>query len=269
MKHTYNYLLILFTVLGMLGVNSVVQAKGSESQSILLLGIDTGDLGRIEQGRSDTIMVMNINNDNGDATIASIPRDAYVNIPGYGMDKINHAYAFGGVDLSMATVNDFLGTNIQSYVVVNMAGLKEIIDVVGTVTVTPPTSFTIGGYDFIEGVSVDLDSDMALAYARERYTSGGDYARQERQRQIVEAIILKTLSVESITNYIPLFSALSDNIVTNLSLPDLLKLYSTYNGASTFDTYQLVGYGEMIDGIYYDQIDSDSLITLQGILGVQ
>ena len=95
------------------------------------------------------------------------------------------------LELSLSTVNNFLDTNIENYVVVNMAGLKEIVDAVGTIEVTPPTSFSIGGYDFVAGVTTELDSDMALAYARERYTSGGDYARQERQREIVQAVMQK------------------------------------------------------------------------------
>ncbi|XJS11000.1 LCP family protein [Aerococcaceae bacterium WGS1372] len=270
MKHTYNYLLILFTFLGVMGVNPIVEAQSTSSpKTVLLLGVDTGDLGRVEQGRSDTLMVINFDETDNSAILASIPRDAYVDIPGYGMDKINHAYAFGGADLSMQAVNGLLGTEIQSYVAVNMAGLKEIIDVVGTITVVPPTSFTIGEYSFTAGVPTELDSDMALAYARERYTSGGDYARQERQREIVQAIVSEAASVESIVNYIPMFSALSENISTNLTLNELIALFSRYKNLDSIETYQLSGYGEMIDGIYYDQIDSGSLAELQTLIGIQ
>lgn len=269
MKHTYNYLLILFTFLGVMGVNPIVQAQeGAGSQTVLLLGIDTGDLGRVEQGRSDTMMILHLDSESDDALIASIPRDAYVNIPGYGMDKINHAYAFGGVDLSLQTVNEFLKTDIDKYVAVNMAGLKEMIDAIGPISVIPPTTFSISGYDFTENVPVELDGDMALAYARERYTSGGDYARQERQRQIVQGLIQKLISVETITNYVPLFSTVSENIMTNLTLPELMSLYMTYKNPSAISSYQLAGYGEMVDGIYYDQIDTDSLINLQSLLTV-
>lgn len=267
MKSLQNYFLILFTFFGVLSWNPVIiDAQEIDHTSVLLLGVDTGDFGRVDQGRSDTIMVLDINNKNNEAALASIPRDAYVDIPGYGMDKINHAYAFGGAELSMETVNNFLGTQIEDYVVVNMAGLKEIIDAVGTIQVTPPTSFSIGEYSFTEGVPTELDSDMALAYARERYTSGGDYARQERQREIILAIVNKAASIESVVNFIPMFSALSDNIKTNLNVVELMSLFQTYKSLEGIQPYQLSGYGEMIDGVYYDQIDQESLANLVDIL---
>lgn len=272
MKHTKKILFILFTVVLVLKVSPSLDrettqaAQENDHTSVLLLGVDTGDLGRVEQGRSDTVMVLDINNDTESGVLASIPRDAYVEIDGYGLDKINHAYAFGGAELSMSTVNNLLDTQIQDYVVVNMAGLKEIIDAVGTIEVVPPTSFSIGGYSFTQGVPVELDSDMALAYARERYTSGGDYARQERQREIIQAVVKKAASIESIANFIPMYSALSGNIDTNMSLPQLFKLFQTYNKDMEVENYQLTGYGEMIDGIYYDIIDEASLETLMTIL---
>lgn len=260
------FLVLTFFLLGY--IHQPVQAEEIEGSTILLLGVDTGDMGRLDQGRSDTIMLIDFSQNNSTALLASIPRDAYVEIPGYGLDKINHAYAFGGAELSMTTVNNFLGTDIEDYVAVNMAGLKEIIDVVGTIEVIPPTSFSIGEYTFTAGVPTELDSDMALAYARERYTSGGDYARQERQREIVQAVIKKAASVESVVNYVPMFNALSENIETNLTLPELMALFVDYNNLSEIQTYQLNGYGEMINGIYYDQIDPASLSELQEYLSI-
>lgn len=270
-KFTQNFLVIFFTIAFTLTPSVFVEAEDVEESdsrhlSFLFLGVDTGDLDRVDQGRSDTLMVLDINTETNQGVLASIPRDAYVEIEGYGMDKINHAYAFGGSELSLDTVNNFLETEINDYVVVNMGGLKEIIDAVGIIEVTPPTSFSIGGYSFTAGVPVELDSEMALAYARERYTSGGDYARQERQREIVQAIIQKVASAESIMNFIPMFSALSNNIETNLTLPQLFELFQLYNADMSIQEYQLEGAGEMIDGIYYDQINSDSLAELKGLL---
>lgn len=264
MRHKKNILIILLTILSVLYLSPVVSSEELEAShmSVLLLGVDTGDMGRVDQGRSDTMMVLDVNKETKEGVLASIARDAYVEIEGYGMDKINHAYAFGGAELSMQTVNNLLGTEIEDYVVVNMAGLKEIVDAVGTIEVVPPTSFSIGGYYFTEGVPMQLDSDMALAYARERYTSGGDYARQERQREVVQAIVEKVASTESIVNFIPMFSALSNNIETNLSLPQLFELFQMYNSDTVIEAYQLLGYGEMIDGVYYDIIDNESLEIL-------
>ena len=83
----------------------VQAAPDSEPMSFLFLGIDTGELGRTEQGRSDTIMVMTLNPSHKTLRLVSLPRDTYVNIEGYdGMDKLNHAYAYGGAELSKLTV---------------------------------------------------------------------------------------------------------------------------------------------------------------------
>ena len=101
-----------------------VDLQKQEPFSVLLLGIDTGDLGRTEVGRSDTMMVATVSPDNKKTTIVSIARDTYVDIVGRGtQDKINHAYAFGGAGMSMDTVENYLAIPINHYVAINMKGL--------------------------------------------------------------------------------------------------------------------------------------------------
>lgn len=233
----------------------------SESLSVLLLGVDTGDLGRVDHGRSDVMMLMTVNPSTEKITITSIPRDAYVMLADYHyMDKINHAYAFGGPAMSMETVENWLGIEIDHYVAVNMAGLKEIVDAVGGITVVPPTSFSISGYDFTAGVETHLDGDKALAYSRERYTSGGDYARQERQRQVVFAVLKSASSAMMSLKAESLFNSLSANVETDVSVFELLPLFMKYRTATNnIEFHQLSGSGSMIDGVYYDIIDDYSL----------
>ncbi|MGX7099272.1 LCP family protein [Globicatella sanguinis] len=232
-----------------------------EPMSVLLLGIDSGSLGRLEVGRSDVMMVMTANPDTNNITLTSIPRDTYVEIVGQGMmDKINHAYAFGGIEMSRATVEQFLDISIDHYIVVNMAGISELIDQVGGVEVIPPTTFSISGYQFVEGQAVTLDGDMALAYVRERYTSGGDYGRQERQRQLVTAIISQMSNQKNIFNLKNIFLSLNENIKTDFDLITLMSLYKEFNDSiDNVTTYQISGYPQMIENIYYEVPDAEVL----------
>ena len=232
-----------------------------EPMSVLLLGIDTGSLGRTEVGRSDVIMVMTINPKTNHITLTSIPRDTYVEIVGQGiMDKINHAYAFGGIEMSRATVEEFLDIPIDHYILVNMAGLSELIDQVGGVEVIPPTTFSISGYDFIEGQAITLDGEMALAYVRERYTSGGDYGRQERQRQLVTAVIHQISKSKNIFNLKNIFYSLNENIKTDFDFMTLMGLYKEFNDSvDNVTTYQISGYPQMIENIYYEVPDAEVL----------
>ena len=117
-----------------------------EPVSILLLGAD--ERGE-DKGRSDSLMVITLNPKNNSMKTVSIPRDTYTEIVGKGKsDKINHAYAFGGVDMSVATVEKFLNVPINYYIEVNMEGFKDIVDAVGGVDVNNDLEFTQDGSSF-------------------------------------------------------------------------------------------------------------------------
>lgn len=241
-----------------------VNAEELKPLSFLLLGTDTGALDRTETGRSDVLMVVTLNPQAERATITSIPRDTYTEIIGEGfMDKINHAYAFGGAEMSKATVNHLLDINLDHYVVVNMGGLEQIIDALGGVEVVPPTTFEISGYTFYEGEPTLVDGAMALAYARERYDSGGDYARQERQRELIQAIINKASSLDSVLNFKDILTALGSNMETDMNFLTMMNIFSKYQPKiKTFESYQLSGFGQMIDGVWYDVVDETELSEL-------
>lgn len=262
-KRLIGFLVILVSIIFFNNqtVYAIETSVTPEPMSVLLLGIDSGSLGRLEVGRSDVMMVMTANPDTNNITLTSIPRDTYVEIVGQGMmDKINHAYAFGGIEMSRATVEQFLDISIDHYIVVNMAGISELIDQVGGVEVIPPTTFSISGYQFVEGQAVTLDGDMALAYVRERYTSGGDYGRQERQRQLVTAIISQMSNQKNIFNLKNIFLSLNENIKTDFDLITLMSLYKEFNDSiDNVTTYQISGYPQMIENIYYEVPDAEVL----------
>lgn len=245
---------------------------GQEPFSVLLLGIDTGDKGRSEQGRSDTMMVMTINPSTNQSTIVSIPRDTYVEIAGRGtMDKINHAYAFGGPSMSMNTVQNLFDIPIDYYVDVNMQGLKDIIDALGGIEVTPFLTFSYEGYDFTNGQPVTLDGDAALAYTRMRYEDPeGDYGRQERQRQVIAASMRKVATFSSIMNYQSVLGTLENNMSTNLAFSDMVDIFNHYRGAAgNIEQAQLSGSGQMINGVYYEIIPDEEISRVSDLLKEQ
>ncbi|WP_423767538.1 LCP family protein [Enterococcus asini] len=245
-----------------------VDLKNQEPFSVLLLGIDTGDLGRTEQGRSDTMMIATVNPRDKKTTIVSIPRDTYVPIVGYGTeDKINHAYAFGGAAMSMDTVASYLDIPVDHYAAINMKGLKELVDAVGGITVGNEMEFTQDNYTFKHG-QITLDGDMALSYSRMRYDDPrGDYGRQERQRTIVMGVVNKLLSMDGITKYQEVLNAMESNVKTDMTFDTMKTIALDYRDAfANVKTEQMQGEGFMQDNISYQRVSDEELKRIQTIL---
>lgn len=235
---------------------------GSDSFSILLLGIDTGEMGRVDRGRSDTIMVMTVNPSENRTTLLSIPRDTRTEIVGRGtQDKINHAYAFGGPVMAINSVQNLLDIPIDHYVSVNMRGIQQIVDAVGGITITPSMSFSQSGHSFVEGQQLLMNGEQALAYSRMRYEDPqGDYGRQSRQREVVLATLRKVASLNTILNYQPVLTTMEDNVMTSLAFDEMVSMFLNYRSAlSNIEQIQMNGYGTYIDGIYYAIIEDEEL----------
>lgn len=243
--------------------------EAGEPVSILLLGVDTGDLGRTEQGRSDSMVVVTINPHTQKTTLLSIPRDTYTEIVGYGTsDKINHAYAFGGTAMSINTVQQMLDIPIDFYVMVNMAGIQEIVDAVGGITVESPLAFSQNGFDFVEGTN-QLNGEAALAFARMRYEDpAGDTGRQGRQRLVIEGVIRKLATPETLLNYQTILQSLSANMQTSFQMSDFYTLQNKdYLGAvDNMQQEQLGGTGGMMNEIYYNFVDEAEMARVQNLL---
>ncbi|HGF7569593.1 MAG: LCP family protein [Enterococcus hirae] len=238
-----------------------VDLDKQESFSVLLMGIDTGDLGRVDQGRSDTMMVATVSPEDKQTTIVSIPRDTYVDIVGHDTkDKINHAYAFGGVAMAMDTVQKYVDIPIDHYVSINMKGLKELVDAVGGIEVNNDLTFSQDGYEFTIG-KITLNGDQALSYSRMRYEDpNGDYGRQERQRKIVEGVAKKVLSLNGVSNYQSVLNALESNMKTDMSFDEMKKIALDYREAfGTIKQDQLQGEGFMQDNISYQKVSDQEL----------
>lgn len=178
--------------------------------SILILGID-GRSGEI--GRSDTIVVITVNPNSKDTKMLSIPRDTYTEIVGrHSRDKLNHAYAFGGMRMSMDSVEHLLNIPIDYVGEINMDGFSDMIDAVGGITVNSTRAFDQNGYHFQKGTN-KLNGKSALAYVRNRHDDPeGDFGRQERQRQLISGIIQRASSMDGLLNYHDIFKSLGNNV---------------------------------------------------------
>ncbi|AKR12090.1 LytR family transcriptional regulator [Bacillus thuringiensis] len=219
--------------------------------SILMMGVDQrGE----DQGRSDSLMLFTLNPTTKSMKIVSIPRDSYTEIVGKGTkDKINHAYAFGGIDMSVKTVENFLNVPVDHYIEVNMDGFKDIVDAVGGVDVNNDLDFTYEGIHFEKG-NIHLDGSKALHYSRMRKLDPrGDFGRQMRQRQVIQAVIKKGASVSSLANYGDVLKAIEKNVKTSLTQDQMFDIQKNYKDCmQNSEEIQISGDGhKAADGIWY------------------
>ena len=242
----------------------------NDSFSVLLLGIDNGAYGRgTEVGRSDTMLVVTVNEKLGKTTIVSIPRDSYTEIIGYGTnDKINHAYAFGQEKMSINSVQNMLNIPIDYYVTVDMGGLMGLVDAVGGLEITPVLTFTYEGESFTEGVDRHVDGEAALRYARMRYDDPeGDMGRQKRQQYVIQKLVEKLLNITSVTRYEEILKTLENSVRTNFTLDKLLSVKNNYpKDLKNFESDKISGAGTMIGGIYYFVVPEDERLRISNVL---
>jgi len=172
-----------------------------------------GDVGQ----RTDTIMLLH--SGSGGATLVSLPRDSFVDIPGQGRGKLNSAYAFGGADLLVRTVEQATGLRIDHYAEIGFGGFVGAVDAVGGVElcVTEAIKDSKAALDIEEGCQ-EMDGPTALGYVRTRATAGSDFDRVERQRAFLAALVSKATSPTTLINpfrLVPLGAALSGAITVD------------------------------------------------------
>ena len=233
-----------------------VPFKEKKPFAVLMLGVDerTGD-----KGRSDTIIALTVNPEKNSIKMLSIPRDTRTEIIGRGtLDKINHAYAFGGVEMSMDTVESFLDIPIDYYLKVNMEGFQDIVDAVGGITVNNSFEFTQDKITFAQG-NINLNGEEALAYVRMRKQDPtGDFGRQTRQRQVIQGVINKGASLGSLTKFDNIFEALGSNVKTNITFDEMVDIQGNYrSAASNIEQMKVEATGQYINGVSY-QLISDA-----------
>ena len=207
-------------------------------RNIVLFGTDSRENSVKEGTHSDTIIIASINNKTKDVKLASVYRDTYVNIPDLGYKKINAAYFNGGYSLALTTINTNFDLDATEYVTVNFQAVVDVVDMLGGITldVQEDEFHYLNGYvnslNKINGTNVAhltspgtqlVNGTQACAYARIRYTSGGDFKRTERQRIVIDKILEKVKSSDLVTIN-AIINKLFPQISTNLSSKELLSL---------------------------------------------
>lgn len=184
--------------------------QGLSEEDINRLGTG-GDIG---VGRTDTIMVLHLPR-SGEPTLLSIPRDSYVNVPGWGMDKANAAFTVGGPELLTQTVEEATGLRIDHYAEIGMGGLANMVDAVGGVEMCPaePMYDPLANLDIQAGCQ-EFDGAAALGYVRTRATALGDLDRVVRQREFFSALLSTATSPGTLLNPFRTFPMISNAVGT-------------------------------------------------------
>lgn len=215
-----------------------------EQQAELSTG---GDLG---SGRTDTMLLVHVPGLGSDAstTMVSIPRDSYVDIPGYGQDKINAAFSLGGAPLLAQTVEQATGMRLDHYAEIGFDGFAVVVDAVGGVTMCPaePITDPLAGIDLPAGCQ-ELDGRTALGFVRSRATPRADLDRMVNQRQFMSALVQRASSPSVLLNplrWYPMTHAAVDAVAVDESAHvwDLGRLAWAMSGDITTTTVPIGEY---------------------------
>jgi len=230
--------------------------------NILIVGCDEIE----NHGRADTIVLLSVSPKTKDALILSIPRDTRVEIPGRGMDKINHAYAFGGESLLTKTVSSFLDVPIHFYAVADFNGFVYIIDELGGVEIDVEKEMHY--VDKAGGVEINLhpgkqilNGEKALQYIRFRYDKLGDLGRIKRQQKLALAVIKKMINFDSMIKIPQISEGMKDYIETNIEARDTVALANLFRGVNQekFKVETVQGEPVYIEGISYLEPDVEEV----------
>lgn len=230
--------------------------------NILLIGNDSRENG--EDGRSDAMILLSVSNRTKRIQMTSLLRDMYVEIAGHDGNRLNAAYAFGGAELLMDTVEQNLGITVNRYVLVNFEAFAGLVDAVGGVDLelTNEEVQYVNGYlveynmltgraegtDYLDASlsgMIHLNGPQALAYSRNRYI-GTDFGRTQRQRKVL-AEVLKSLPKTVVTNPKGLLDGLFPNLTTNLTAQECYRLCLE---AVKFPAYEIVQGSVPVEGSY-------------------
>lgn len=288
--------LAIFTVLfaGFLGVYTAINfgklsvldmlitlmpQSGLDSNiNILVLGVDATEGAH----RTDTLMLVHLDIAKNRVGVISIPRDTRVEVPAHGITKINHAFAYGGVDLSTKTVSGFLQLPINYYVLINLDGVINVIDQLGGVTIDVDKRMYYvdkAGDLFIDlkpGKQI-LSGKQAMGYVRFRHDATGDIGRIQRQQNFMKAVADKIIQTGNFFKAPQMFAQVTNNFKTNLSTKQLLlfgiKMRKAYL-ANKISIETVPGAAVMIGGVSYWRPDLPGTIsivdkTIHGIASVE
>lgn len=220
------------------------QLSNGEPITILVEGLDNGALfyKDNEDARSDVIVLIAINPKTNESLMVNVPRDTLVPMGQTDeFDKVNHAYMNGGIGDSIDSLQRYLDVPIDYYVTVNMQAFIDVIDSIGGVELTPSITFEQDGSEFVEGQTETFNGVDAINYVRMRKQDPeGDIGRGKREQEVLQAVINKAVSWDTITNYDQILEKLEGNLYTNLRVPDMIQLQSNYMEAIRQPEHQVM-----------------------------
>lgn len=237
--------------------------------NMLVIGLDNVAGSR----RSDTIMVVHISPKDRKVSVVAVPRDTIMDVPGVGLTKINHSFAYGGVTLTKNTLERFLGVNIPFTIVINLDGLAKIIDTLGGLTINVEKRMYY--VDYAGGLFVDLypgiqhlNGRQAVGYVRFRHDTEGDIGRILRQQKFMQALARRIITKKNVLSAPKVIMSLLANISTNMSTRQILGLALSMRQSFDVGNIEMVslpGDPIMIDRVFYlkPNLAEAERITLQ------
>ena len=212
--------------------------NGTDRLNVLVLGIDSRGAGSGDTQNTDTIIVLSVDPVRHTAAMLSVPRDTLVPIPGHGQDKVNAAYAYGGADLAVRTVEDLLGIRINSYALIDFQAFTQIVDSVGGVVLDvkrpirdeayPTADYGVERLNILAGPQL-MPGDEALKYARSRHDSN-DFSRARRQQEVIAAIRARLAEDGMLARVPGIVSEVGSAVETNFDPANVLPLASLGGG---------------------------------------
>lgn len=241
--------------------------------NVLLLGSDTR--GRGDAGRSDVMMLVHLPGDRSSIEVLSIMRDTWVDVPGHGEAKINAAYSWGGVPLTVQTVEQLLEVRVDHVAEIDFEGFRGMTEALGGVDVVSERAFSAGGHEFRQGLN-HLDGDAALAFVRERSSfADADHQRVRNQQAFLEALAHGVISRGTLTDpgrVSTFVGATAEHLAVDESLtpPRLAEIGWSARGLTPGSlhavTLPTVGGSVSADGQSYLAVDPDGLDRITAAL---
>ena len=261
-----------------LGISEEASESLTEYRNIALFGVDSRNHNLEKGNRSDCIIIASINNNTKEVKLISVYRDTYVQIQGHGLDKITHAYSYGSAQLALNTLNTNLDLNISEFATVNFDVVADAVDELGGIEINIESQQEMKYLnDYIVETSKvtgkstpnvtrtgkqTLNGVQAVSYSRIRYTSGGDYKRTERMRDVLTAVVnkVKTFNISQLNT---LVDQVLPRVYTNITANDIFGLLPS---APNFKITESLGWpydtkGKTMDRWYGIPITLESNVT--------
>ena len=224
----------------------------------LFLGIDEREGESKFEGRTDTMIVLHIG-DNGKNALISIPRDTKVELDGYGTNKINAAYVYGGTSMVVNEIFELTDIKIDKVMLANFSAFINIVDALGgvTITVTEPLHDDKSGSDFDPG-TYNFTGEQALAFSRCRATAKGDFDRMDRQKYILSELFKQKANLSIVPQLPEVLKILNEDTRSDFNTFDYIKVsLKLMTSRDDFILLTLPGESKTIDNISYVIVDPD------------